>query len=564
MKVITSPRIKSVVQLIESQIQAKAVRPVLTQVLKNYQSKIESHVFKESSIHENMVYANNYLNYGELKVIGFDLDYTLVSYTVELQTLIYNLARDVLVNAYGYPKDLGNFRFDPNFAIRGLSVDARFGVLSKLSHLQRLAISRTYRGKKQITPEEMAELYGDRHVPYGDLSMMRPLNDLFSVAEGCLIADTMELFLSRQKSTGESFVASSVVDDVQHAISDVHINGSMQGAVLADPERYIKSSPDLGKMLNHVKESGKSSFMCTNSTFGYSNRALNHTLGLKEDSSEWRDLFDVVICSAKKPDFYKTRLPFREYDPVRRSPTTSPVGQLERGKVYVHGSAHALQRATGWKTNDVLYLGDNLRADLVEARRFHGWHTGCIINELDTEIATQQSEPCKEFHFLRSTLRNMMYDLQAEMQRPKLADAEDPLHHLDDVTKAVAPSQPIQPLVTCKNKNTQPGSHFEPQDEALLVAIEGELHAINGQLSSVYNPNFGSVFRTDGHPSLFAFAVLRYVDLYMSDVTNLLHYNPQHRFYPYHSTHMAHDPASISTSIASIPPTGAPVANPNM
>lgn len=365
-------------------------------------------------------------------------------------------------------------------------------------------------------------MYGDRHVPYGDMGMMRPLNDLFSVAEGCLIADAMELHLSRAKKTGESFVASSIVDDVQRAISEVHINGSMQGAVVADPARYIKKSPDLGKMLNHVNESNKKSFLATNSTFAYSNRAMNHALGLKEDSSEWRDLFDVVICSAKKPDFYKTKLPFREYDPVRRSPTTSPVFKLERGKVYVQGSAHALQQAMGWKTGDVLYLGDNLRADLVEARRWHGWHTGCVIDELETEITVQQSAPCKELHFLRSTLRNLMYDLQSEMQRPKLQSA--------------------------KLVKVLPGAQFVPEDEALLVTIESELHSINGQLSKVYNPHFGSVFRTDGHPSQFAFSVLRYVDLYMSNVTNILHYNPQHRFYPYHSIHMAHDPASLSTS----------------
>uniref|UniRef100_A0A7S3GVC7 Uncharacterized protein n=1 Tax=Spumella elongata TaxID=89044 RepID=A0A7S3GVC7_9STRA len=539
MKAISSIKAKSVLQLIDSHVAAKLLRPRLAQILENYKSKIETYSFKESSPHEHMIYANNYLNYGELKVIGFDLDYTLVSYTPELQTLIYNLARNQLVNVYGYPQDLGNLQFDPNFAIRGLSVDARFGTLGKLSHLQRLASNRTYIGKKEITPEEMLSLYGDRHISYGDLNMMRPLNDLFSVAEGCLIADTMELFLSRAKRTGESFVATSIVDDVQKAISDVHINGSMQGEVLSDPQRYIKNSPDLGNMLTHVKESGKQSFLCTNSTFAYSNRAMNHALGLKAESTEWRDLFDVVICSAKKPDFYKSRQPFREYDTVRRSPTTSPVVKLERGKVYVQGSADALQRATGWKTNQVLYLGDNLRADLVEARRWHGWHTGCIIDELGTEIATSQSPPCKELHFLRSTLRNLMYDLQLEMQRPKQMSAELDSSHVNRIDTGC--SQEV--------KMVRLGAHFETHDEAVLCAIESEMHAINAQLSKLYNPHFGSVFRTDGHPSLFAFAVLRYVDLYMSDVTNLLHYNPQHRFYPYHSMHMAHDPASLSTSV---------------
>jgi HAD superfamily 5'-nucleotidase-like hydrolase len=519
-----SPKMQGMARMIESYVGSRAYRPALNGILQKYQQKIEQHQFKESKHNPNMVYANNYLNYGDLKVIGFDLDYTLVSYTVELQRLIYTLARDLLVNVYGYPQDLANNTFDPNFAIRGLSVDARHGVLNKLSHLQRLSPSRTFRGKHPLTEDDMETLYGDRHVPYGDLSQMRPLNDLFSVAEGCLIADTMELFMHRNKKNGEPFVASALVDDVQHAISDVHINGSMQSAVLADPEKYIKKSPDLGNLLSHVKESGKQSFLCTNSGFTYSNQAMNHALGMKPDSNEWRDLFDVVICSAKKPDFYKSRLPFRHYDTARRSPTTTPVGRLERGQVYVHGSAVALRRAMGWSGHEVLYLGDNLRADLVEARRWHGWHTGCIIGELEEEIRTQRSPQCKELHFLRSTLRNMMFDLQTEMQAPQAGEC--------DADWSIC---------------TIPGKHYHKSEEALLCTIEYELQAINSQLSKIYNPNFGSVFRTDGHPSLFAFAMLRYADLYMGDVCNLLHYNPLHRFYPYHSMHMAHDPASLTT-----------------
>ena len=32
--------------------------------------------------------------------------------------------------------------------------------------------------------------------------------------------------------------------------------------------------------------------------------------------------------------------------------------------------------------------------------------------------------------------------------------------------------------------------------------------------------------------------MLRYVDLYMSDVSHLLSYDPSHRFYPHHAMHM--------------------------
>jgi 5' nucleotidase family len=72
--------------------------------------------------------------------------------------------------------------------------------------------------------------------------------------------------------------------------------------------------------------------------------------------------------------------------------------------------------------------------------------------------------------------------------------------------------------------------------------LEAELQAINEEMSRSFNPNFGSIFRTHGRSTLFAFSLRRYVDLYMSRVGALLHYSPSHRFYPSHSIRMAHDP----------------------
>jgi len=43
------------------------------------------------------IYSNHYLNLSDVSVIGFDLDYTLVNYTEELQHLIYMLAASILI-----------------------------------------------------------------------------------------------------------------------------------------------------------------------------------------------------------------------------------------------------------------------------------------------------------------------------------------------------------------------------------------------------------------------------------------------------------------------------------
>lgn len=173
-----------------------------------------------------------------------------------------------------------------------------------------------------------------------------------------------------------------MVDDVYRAIESVHMSGALHAAIVQDLPRYITPAPCLPTLLSRLTDAGKRFFLCTNSGFDYSNRTLSHLLDIPCSSSghEWRDLFDLVICSANKPSFYTTdckeKLPFREWDVTTNSASTRPVTHPSRGHIYVNGSAQALSDCTGWQGKDILYLGDNLQSDLQEARRWHGWHTG--------------------------------------------------------------------------------------------------------------------------------------------------------------------------------------------
>ena len=155
-----------------------------------------------------------------------------------------------------------------------------------------------------------------------------------------------------------------------------------------------------------------------------------------------------------------------------------------------------------------------MHTDLVEAKRWHGWHTGCVINELESEVAVQQSERYRELRFLRSTLRHFIRDLQVVMRPEKMSGSRG---------ESVCTADSAGDLRT---------------EGELLRSTEQELYTINTHLSKLFNANFCSMFRTDGVPTLFAFTMLRYVDLYMSDVSHLLSYDPSHRFYPHHAMHM--------------------------
>ncbi|RYH18018.1 hypothetical protein EON65_27805 [archaeon] len=248
-----------------------ATPPAVFSVLNDYLSKFQNPnspmllPVQPNPPNKDRIYANNYLNLGKVDVVGFDLDYTLVNYTPDLQSLIYSMAKETLVDAYSYPKSLLPLSFDPNFAVRGLSVDARNGVLVKLSHVQRVGLKYSYKGKRPITPEEIEEYYGGfRHVPLGDLTQLKPINDLFSLAEACLIADVIEVFEHKKLTTGEPYATEMVVDDVQAAIRDVHVSGSMHQAVVKDLDKYVYNNRSISALMEHLRKAGKKVFLCTN------------------------------------------------------------------------------------------------------------------------------------------------------------------------------------------------------------------------------------------------------------------------------------------------------------
>lgn len=519
------PRVADIVQNIITTKSSRfdpTVGAVMNEYLQKFQAPTRSLVLppNPNPPHKSRIFSNNYLNLGDVDVVGFDLDYTLIPYTVELQNLIFALAREILVDDFHYPKELKRCFFDPKFAVRGLSVDSRNGVLVKLSHVQKVGLKYSYKGKRPLTTAELDEYYGGfRHVSRGELDKLKPLNDLFALAEACLIADVIDIFEQIKTTTGQNYHPESIINDVQAAIRDVHVSGLMHNTVIKDLDVYCHASPHLPKLLENMRKAGKKLFLCTNSGFRYTDEAMSFALGIQPLSkctgirdTDWRDLFDVVMVNAQKPDFFNSKKPFRLWNTESDQLSFSPVGStLSPRTILAQGSAQALMHITGWEQKTILFVGDNLRADLVEARRWHGWHTACVINELDRELEVQASPLFWELHFLRSTLRHFLTDLQLTMTRTKG----------DDCVK-----------------------FFDFDEAEIILELETELRHINSELSCLFNPQFGSIFRTDGHTSLYAFAVRRYADIYMSDVCNLLHYSTDHRFYPAHAMHMAHDPRS--------------------
>jgi hypothetical protein len=297
---------------------------------------------------------------------------------------------------------------------------------------------------------------------------------------------------------------------VLEAVGGVHIMGEMHRMVAHSPEKYFEpdAKQHMRKMLTNWKGAGKKMMLASNSHFWYVNAGMKYIVG-----DDWQEFFEVVIAPAGKPAFYTKNRPFREVSQSTMRIKFKPITELLPGKVYCDGSVGQLMKLTGWgydaatDTYDgsrILYLGDHLFADLVEARRLYGWLTGAIVREIQQETHVQTT---KEW-------RNARYILTALLHCLRLAQEE---MGIDRPEEGQAPRSPA--------------------DIKLLDEIEEIAEEWHAKASACINPAFGSIFAcskgvSTTTPTLFSMFMKRHVDLYTSRVTNFRHYSPEHRFYP--------------------------------
>lgn len=141
------------------------------------------------------VFACNELDLREVRVYGFDYDYTLACYKPSMDFLLYNLGRDRLVDKlkvcislpknisfsqftnllvkalklnylfFQYPEGIRELEYQPGFAIRGLHYDVSKGLLLKLDSFLQIQLGSVYRGLTPLSDEEVMKLYKSRTIP---------------------------------------------------------------------------------------------------------------------------------------------------------------------------------------------------------------------------------------------------------------------------------------------------------------------------------------------------------------------------------------------------------------
>ncbi|XP_009424397.1 5'-nucleotidase domain-containing protein 3 isoform X2 [Pan troglodytes] len=335
-------------------------------------------------LNPDAIFSNNEMSLSDIEIYGFDYDYTLVFYSKHLHTLIFNAARDLLINEHRYPAEIRKYEYDPNFAIRGLHYDVQRAVLMKIDAFHYIQLGTVYRGLSVVPDEEVIEMYEGSHVPleqmsdfYGKSShgnTMKQFMDIFSLPEMTLLSCVNEYFLKNNID----YEPVHLYKDVKDSIRDVHIKGIMYRAIEADIEKYICYAEQTRAVLAKLADHGKKMFLITNSPSSFVDKGMSYIVG-----KDWRDLFDVVIVQAEKPNFFNDkRRPFRKMN--------------EKG-VLLWDKIHKLQKGQIYKQDLTLK---------------HGWRTGAIIPELRSELKIMNTEQYIQTMTWLQTLTGLLEQMQ--------------------------------------------------------------------------------------------------------------------------------------------------------
>ena len=152
-------------------------------------------------------------------------------------------------------------------------------------------------------------------------------------------------------------------------------------AVLAD----VQSVADLRGLLTALSQAGRR-------ILALDGAVMNYILG--GEDGPWDDLFDLVICSARKPGFF---LPKGKGERVPAD--TVPHLPNRRGHCFTGGDAFYLESKLGAIGDAILYFGDHTYGDILRSKKSVGWRTAMIVPEVEEEILA--AEP------LRGTLADL-------------------------------------------------------------------------------------------------------------------------------------------------------------
>ncbi len=446
------------------------------------------------------IYCNRTLNLNAIRAIGYDMDYTLVHYNSDDWERIAYYYLKLKLQEQGFPVD--DLEFDTSLIMRGLSLDMELGNLVKANRFN--FIKQAMHGTRPLSFEEQKTTYARVPAELGN-SRFRFLNTLFSLSEACMYAQ-----LVGKMDAGE-FPEGMGYTDLAHIISrsldEAHTEGQLKAEILANPEKYIVLDPEMPLALLDQRAAGKKLLLITNSDWAYTLKIMTYAMDpFLPGGMTWRDLFHIIIVSARKPAFFERNEP--AFEIINDEGHMKPViGTLEEGKCYVGACASLVERSLGCSGEELLYVGDHLFSDVHVTKSLMRWRTGLVVREIEEELAALE------------TFRGNQCELVKLMQEKEKLE-----HQLNQVR------------LYQQRKREKYGAGREIKGDVLraaknelwtkLKALDEKISPLAHESSHLMHPRWGLLMRAGNDKSQFARQLEQYSDIYLSRVSNFLYASP--------------------------------------
>ncbi|KAE8734212.1 HAD-superfamily hydrolase isoform 3 [Hibiscus syriacus] len=479
------------------------------------------------------IFCSRTLNLRSISAIGYDMDYTLIHYNVKAwEGRAYDYCMENLKNM-GFPLLLT--------LIWGIVIDKHKGNLVKADRFG--YVKRAMHGTKMLSTQAVSEIYGRELVDLRKESQWEFLNTLFSVSEAVAF---MQMVDRLDDGTIPADLGpldyKGLYKAVGKALFRAHVEGQLKSEIMSKPELFVEPDPELPLALLDQKEAGKKLLLITNSDYQYTDKMMQHSFNrfLPNDMG-WRDLFDMVIVSARKPEFFQMSHPLYEVvtgEGLMRPCFKACTGDLSAPYVlilfipydgrglYSGGSALMVENSLNIHGDEILYVGDHIYTDVSQSKVHLRWRTALVCRELEEEYnALIQSRSHRgtviELINQKEVLGDLFNQLRLALQRRSKGRPAQTLAatNMDD-RKLTESMQKLLIVMQRLDEKIAP-----------LLEADGEL----------FNKRWGFLSRAGlSDKSHLMRQIEKYADIYTSRVSNFLIYTPFMYFRSQEQT-LAHD-----------------------
>ncbi|CAI0383056.1 unnamed protein product [Linum tenue] len=480
------------------------------------------------------IFCNRSLNMRNIVAVGFDMDYTLAQYKPEtFESLAYEGTIRKLVYDLGYPPELLHWTFDWTYMVRGLVLDKKRGNILKMDRHKYVKVA--YHGFREMSKEEKVGTYGSTLIRDSfDEPDYALIDTLFSLAEAYLFAQLVDFKDKNPGKVPQGADYARMYKDVRAAVDLCHRDGTLKQMVAEDPKRYINEDTSIVPMLKMLRDSGRATFLVTNSLWDYTNIVMNFLCGGRTMHGsdpcnfEWLKYFDVVVTGSAKPGFFHedNRAGLFEVEPesgmLLNTDNGTPMPQVSELASYCcfqieililvlmqGGSVGHLHKLLSIESSSqVLYVGDHIYGDILRSKKVLGWRTMLVVPELEREVELLWQ--------LRDTRR------QLRLLRNERDHIEDEVHHLKWSLNVSCLLSIALLHLSCFSSNKQ-----AERDKVRITHQQAQR-----ECHQKFHKVWGQLMKTGYQNSRFAHQVERFACLYTSQVSNISLYSPDKYYRP--------------------------------